>query len=122
LIVYAKAVFALMVDIGGQGRLAEHKESAATQLKALGLDEAAEEVAPTLPECPSALAHVWQWFLKLHRRRAAGGSGPQALSFLDLALFVLFYGLRLHRFEVEALQALDDAYLESVSEQIKKAR
>lgn len=65
---------------------------------------------------PDAIAHVWQWFLSLHRRRRVGMNGPEPLDDLAIEAWAKLRRIRLLPVEVEALAALDEAYFVSVAD------
>lgn len=61
---------------------------------------------------PGCFEYLWQWFLRLNRRRG-GALGPTALTWQDLQAFFNLSGMTPTPWEVEQLEALDNAYLES---------
>lgn len=68
------------------------------------------------PKLPHDLRYLWVAFIEMHRARQ-GGFGPLPISWSDILSYCTLMRMRLDPWEVEALRALDDAYLESVAEQ-----
>lgn len=71
--------------------------------------------------CPPMLAHVWGWFLDLHRARGGAGMGPESLSYREIAAWASLTGQRLEPWELDALRALDEAWMEQAAAQLEKA-
>jgi hypothetical protein len=68
---------------------------------------------------PPAVAYLWSAFLRLHCRRGSNGFGASPLSWSEIDAFCRLSGVRLAPWEVEIVEALDDAYM---AEQAKDAR
>jgi len=64
-------------------------------------------------------AHVWRWFLELHSARTGNGYGPNPITFSEIRAWMELKGVVLRGFEVDAIRALDGAYLEAYSEREK---
>jgi hypothetical protein len=62
------------------------------------------------PPPPVALAHLWQAFVRLSRRRGGSGFGPAPIGWGDLDAFMRLTGTRLSSWEVEIIEALDDLW------------
>lgn len=60
--------------------------------------------------------HILQWFYQLSARRRPGFSGPSALNFSDIKAWSELTGTLTRPDEIEAILAMDSAYLEAVSE------
>lgn len=71
------------------------------------------------PECPDVLTHVWEWFQKMHRRRRVGFNGPEAIDDTAIETWARLRRVRITPFEVEAIQALDEAYFVHLAEMRK---
>lgn len=63
------------------------------------------------PELPADGAHVWAWFLELSAGRGSNGFGPNPISYLDLLAWSLLTGTITRPAEVEAIMALDRAWM-----------
>jgi len=68
---------------------------------------------------PPAAAYLWGTFLRLHTRRGNNGFGVLPLSWSEIDAFCRLSGVRLAPWEVEIVEALDDAYM---AEQVKDAK
>lgn len=68
------------------------------------------------PDCPDVLAHVWEWFQKMHRRRRIGFNGPEPIDDASIAQWAGLRRIRITPFEVDAIQALDEAYFMYLAE------
>jgi hypothetical protein len=66
------------------------------------------------PSLPEAGAHVWQWFLDLHRGRQ-GGFGPSPLSYHDILSYFTLCRERPAPWEFAVLRRLDDIALSSIA-------
>ena len=71
------------------------------------------------PEIPIRLVPYWHAFLDLHAQRQFGESGPQPLSFQEIAAFLLLDGSWVPRiargFFSRFVRRLDAVYMEHVS-------
>ncbi|MGE0725101.1 MAG: hypothetical protein AB7O45_12045 [Alphaproteobacteria bacterium] len=63
------------------------------------------------PPLPAAVRYLWRTFLRLHNRRASGGFGASAIAWSDIQAFAALTRINLLPFEVEMIEALDDAWL-----------
>jgi len=70
-------------------------------------------------EPPEPALHVWGWFWQLSGRRR---TGPEALSFADVADWQRLTGIQVLSEEVAMLMAMDDQYLRAVREDQAAAR
>lgn len=64
-------------------------------------------------EVPLEASHVWEWFWDISGRRR---SGPEALTFGDIASWISLLQLDVLPQEVAMLTAMDDQYLRAVRE------
>lgn len=71
------------------------------------------EAELAVPPFPAALAYLWQAFNRMASRRGSTGWGPAALSWQDIDAFCRMTGFRFAPWEVEVIEALDTAALES---------
>lgn len=68
------------------------------------------------PELPGAAVYLWNWFLDLNAGRGGTGFGPSPLSFTEINSWASLNGLRLSRFELDCIKALDLLYLTQAAE------
>jgi hypothetical protein len=71
----------------------------------------AEELQ-NMPEFPAETEHIWRWFNRISRRRAAGFN-IEALSWHDIDSFFRRMKIDPEGWELDALCDLDDAFLSS---------
>jgi hypothetical protein len=57
------------------------------------------------------VAYLWSTFLRLHSRRGSNGFGASPLSWSEIDACCRLSGVRLAPWEVEIIEALDDAYM-----------
>lgn len=69
-----------------------------------------EPQAPVRPQLPFELAHVWQLFVQMSRKRQ-NGMAVNPLSSLDILAWQLRHRIRLTAWEEELLDQLDAAYI-----------
>lgn len=81
-------------------------------------NERFEEASPDI-EVPEEGGHVWDWFWTLSARRR---SGPEALSFGEVAEWCRLLLQDVLPAEVEMLMEMDDAYLRAVREEQAASR
>lgn len=62
------------------------------------------------------------WFAELSAQRQAGFNGPQALSWGDIDSWARAAEVRLTRFEIRALTALDRVYREAAAAAAEKRK
>ena len=62
-----------------------------------------------LPELPESAAHVWEWFLDINETRSAKTHMP--FSYSEILAWQELKKEKLSRWEVDALKALDRAFL-----------
>lgn len=62
-------------------------------------------------ECPEGFGPVWQAFGKLSARRQYG-MGPLSISYADMDAFQRLYGITLHPWQVEAIEAVDRLWMQ----------
>ncbi|WP_425283732.1 phage tail assembly chaperone [Devosia soli] len=63
------------------------------------------------PDIPWGQEYLWHWFIELHQGRQDGFSGPQALSWREMAEWASLTGSAPSTMEWRALRAMDTAYL-----------
>lgn len=66
--------------------------------------------APPEVDCPYELEHVWDWFLQLDRTRDCG-MALRAITFSEIRDWAFLKKIVLDPFEVEALEAVDRAFV-----------
>jgi hypothetical protein len=67
-------------------------------------------VAPALV-LPPGVGYLWAAFVRMDARRGGGGMGPSPLTWSDFQGFMATTGLELTAWEIETIEALDDAYM-----------
>lgn len=65
-----------------------------------------------VPPFPKALRYVWDAHQRI-RRRKGGGFGPGPIEWPDIDAFIRRTGLDLRPWEIEIIEAIDDAFLAS---------
>lgn len=71
------------------------------------------------PPLPCAAEHVWSWFCDLSCGRTAG-MALNPITWEALSAWAAFRGVTLQQWEIDALRALDSAFLESRAQQPEK--
>jgi hypothetical protein len=66
-----------------------------------------------LPERNPLTNYIWEYFWELSRRRGNNGFGIQRINYLDLDAWGRQTKRRLDLWELEALLAIDDAYVDA---------
>ena len=69
--------------------------------------------APKPPPLPPAARHLWDTWAELHRRRHPGMGGPLPIAHSEIEALTRLKRWPLAPWEVDAIVALDDAYLAS---------
>lgn len=64
-------------------------------------------------DLPPEAAHVWSFFIALHRARGSNGMGPNPLSYSDIAAWSSLTGIIIRSSELEVLLDIDQAWLSS---------
>ncbi|MBT9370272.1 hypothetical protein KLP42_10200 [Rhizobium sp. CSW-27] len=110
---YAERAFALAA-VGDEG--VSLRAQLEGQLKRTKKPQRRAEIEAelTLPPFPQTLAHIWQAYHRLRARTAAGFSGPRPITWPDIEAFLRQSGMRFSPWEIEILEALDDAFLTAV--------
>ena len=67
------------------------------------------------PPCPDGCEELWRIFDELHACRS-WANGPGRITYTDLDAFQRVAGLRLQRWELDAIRRADAAYLENYAE------
>lgn len=67
------------------------------------------------PEVPPGVGYLWAIFTNLHRARGSGGFGPNPIGWQDILAYSTLMRIDFAPWEVEAIRALDDAFLETRS-------
>jgi hypothetical protein len=93
------------VQVVGNATVADHLAVVA-KIKGRKLDENA-------PQLPREMRYLWGIFLSLHNRRGSNGFGPTPLAWSEMEAFCRLTGTPLDPWEVEAICALDEAYLDA---------
>ncbi|KVN92535.1 hypothetical protein WK57_30325 [Burkholderia ubonensis] len=66
------------------------------------------------PPLPAAGAHVWRWFLDLHRGRQCGFS-PNPIAYHDMQSYFSLRRERPEPWEIKVLRRLDDVALNAMA-------
>jgi len=66
--------------------------------------------------------YLWEWFWDLHQGRQAGMSGPASISWLDIQAWARLNLVELEPWELQAIRAMDTAYLRAASKQKPKPK
>lgn len=69
-----------------------------------------EQHALVVAQLPFELAHVWQWFMQLNRKRQSG-MAVNPLSSIDILAWQLRHRIRLTAWEEELLDQLDASFI-----------
>lgn len=72
---------------------------------------------PERPEVPECVQHVWNWFAQLARQRQGGFSGPEPITWRDIAAWRDLTGTLITDTEVEMLVAMDAAYRDQANKE-----
>lgn len=67
-------------------------------------------------------AHLWEWFWQLSAVRGQGFSGPEPITFSEIASWTALTGEIVRREEVRVLLAMDAAYRGAAAEEQEVAR
>lgn len=100
-----------MVQTVGNATVADHLAAVA---RATG-----KKVDENAPKLPHEMRYLWRTFVSLHRARGSNGWGPSPITWSDLDAYCRLTGVALDPWEVEAIRALDEAFMESAAEQMK---
>lgn len=74
-------------------------------------------LAPSFqPDLPWGQEHLWYWFVELSQGRQEGISGPQALSWREMAEWASMTNSEPRAMEWRVLRAMDVAYLAACRE------
>lgn len=60
---------------------------------------------------PPSIAHIWEFFIELQRRRKSNGYGPIPLQYVDIEAWERLTHRKLDLWELQAILGIDDAYL-----------
>lgn len=63
------------------------------------------------PELPESAVHVWEWFLELNSGRTASMAGLNVISYAEIKAWAELLNEKLAVWEVNAIKALDRAFL-----------
>jgi len=69
---------------------------------------------------PEALGYCWGWFIELSRTRASNGFGVNPISYNEIVCWSELTGVRPDSIEIQALMALDVAFMSVQADEIKK--
>lgn len=67
------------------------------------------------PKLPREMRYLWRTFVSLHRARGSNGWGPSPIAWSDIDAFCRLTGVALDPWEVEAIRAVDEAFLETAA-------
>lgn len=73
-----------------------------------------------VPEIPAALSHVWDWFCELSAARSGNGTGPNPISYAEMAAWSELTGRPLAPRDVRAIALLDQAFFTEIAEQHRR--
>lgn len=68
----------------------------------------------TMPSFPMELEYLWHTYIRLRHRQAPGFSGPAPVGWQDIDAFARRSGIRLAPWEIEVIEAIDDAFISPV--------
>jgi len=71
---------------------------------------------------PEVAQHIWYWFWQLNDRRQRGFDSPNPISYSDLKAWASLTNTYILPEEVEAIMAMDSAYLSAVHAEQKAKR
>lgn len=61
------------------------------------------------------MRYLWRQFTSLHRARTSNGWGPNPITWSELDAYCRLTGVQLDPWEVEAIRALDEAFLDAAA-------
>lgn len=67
-----------------------------------------------MPPFPKEIAYLWTIYHRLRRRIGAGFAAPNPVSWQDIDAFVRQIGFPMAPWEVEIIEAIDDAFLNPI--------
>jgi hypothetical protein len=73
-----------------------------------------------LPEFPKELGYLWRVYQRIRRRMSSGFAGPNPIGWIDIDAFVRQTKFPLAPWEIELLEAIDDAYLEPQAQALRE--
>ncbi len=73
-------------------------------------------------ESPEVLFYLWAYFKQLNETRGNNGYSPNPLSFLEIEAWCRLMDISLSSFDVECLIALDQEFLVSYANQVKRKK
>lgn len=65
------------------------------------------------PPLPREMRYLWRTFLSLHRARGSNGWGANPIAWSEIDAFCRLTGTALDPWEVDAVRAVDEAFIES---------
>lgn len=71
------------------------------------------QAALSLPEFPAGVEYLWRCYLRLRQRSAVGFNGADPITWREIDAFIRRAGIRLAPWEVEIIEAVDNAFLAS---------
>lgn len=72
------------------------------------------------PALPSAVEHLWDWFVELNAARGSTGFGPAPLGYAEIRAWAALTDRQPSPWEVETLKTLDEAWLASLADSASK--
>lgn len=75
-----------------------------------------------VPPLPLGTRYLWDIFIEIRKRSSGSGFGAARISFQDMQAWQNMRHLTLNIWEQAAIEAVDDAYINSVIEQDKAKR
>ena len=70
-------------------------------------------------EIPPHGSHIWEWFWTLSNARGSSGFGASPLSYTEIRAWIEVTGLTVHPWEIDAIRAMDGAYMQAQAEMSK---
>lgn len=64
-------------------------------------------------DLPDMVHHVWDWFIKLSKRRVMGAMAPNPITYQDILAWSFLTGADPTPFEVDCILEVDQAWLSS---------
>lgn len=76
----------------------------------------------TGPKEPEVFAYLWEYYLKLSKRRENNGFGVSSISPQTITAWMDLLKIKLEPWEIELICELDDIFVEVFSKDLKKAK
>lgn len=96
-----------MTRSAGGATVADHYEALARK---------GRKKKPKGPKLPPGAVHLWNAFIQLSNARGGNGYGPNPIPYTEIDAFCRLTETALDPWEIEAIRALDDAYLTAANQ------